>query len=697
MHSGMFRLQLPATQWDDQPLSGFLRDPRLAQPRQYYDHRGNSAPKFFFDPHAMAGYRPLFSQWDTANDTAVAQADELSQGFARFFSHDKVPVGLPPNWHRNPIANIELPSQPHWSQIGDFAAGDIKLVWEVNRFGFVFALVRAYWRTGDECYADLFWQLVESWRHSNAPERGVNWKCGQEVSLRVMAWCFGLYGLWAASATTPERVAMLAQMIIVSGHRIEANLTYALSQQNNHGISEAMGLWTIGILFPECTDAARWAALGRKLLERQAKTLIYDDGAFSEHSLNYQRVMLHDYLWSIRLGELVGTPLSDVLRDRIARAGEFVYQLQDGTSGRVPCYGQDDGALILPLSHCEYGDYRPVVQSIHFLTTGRRRLNAGPWDEDLLWLFGPQSLSSEVDSAPRHDIVATDGGYYTLRSPNGFAFTRATRFRHRPAQADLLHVDLWWRGQNIALDPGTFSYNAPAPWNNPFAHTRYHNTVAVDDKDQMERAGRFLWLPWATGRSHGRHVSPNGELACWQGDHDGYQQLRDPVCHRRGLVRIGDDHWLVIDALHGRETHAFRLHWLLLDAAYEVDEAQQTIDLQTAAGSYRVATAASTDSPQWAVCRAAPDRPEGWRSSFYSSRQPAVSVSSQVEAQQIVFATAFGSQVQQPVIRDGRVLVAGGDWNIEVSLNPFAGGAGPLISSIVSSGTLTDAIHFHRF
>ena len=126
------------------------------------------------------------------------------------------------------------------------------------RFGFVFQLVRAYWRIGDESLAEYFWQLVEDWRAHNPPQAGVNWKCGQEASLRVMAWCFGLWGFAEAAASSAERIARLAQMLAVSGQRISSNLRYALSQRNNHGISEAAGLWTLGTLFPELRQAAGW-------------------------------------------------------------------------------------------------------------------------------------------------------------------------------------------------------------------------------------------------------------------------------------------------------------------------------------------------------------------------------------------------------------------------------------------------------
>ena len=144
-----------------------------------------------------------------------------------------------------------------------------KIIWEPSRFGFAFALVRAYWRTGDHRYADLFWQLVEDWRAHNPPQQGPNWKCGQETSFRVMAWCFGLYGFLDSEATSAARLASLAQMIAVSAERIEANLDHALSQRNNHGISEGVGLWTVGLLFPEMSAARRWRETGRRVLENK--------------------------------------------------------------------------------------------------------------------------------------------------------------------------------------------------------------------------------------------------------------------------------------------------------------------------------------------------------------------------------------------------------------------------------------------
>src|SRR5262249_5684156 len=154
---------------------------------------------------------------------------------------------------------------------------------------------------------------------------------------------------------------------------------------------------------------------------------------------------------------------------------------------------------------------RPVVQTTHFLTTGKRCYSPGPWDEDLLWLFGAESLNSSIEADLRDDFQAQQGGRYTIRSRDGFAFARCPGFRHRPAHADLLHVDLWWCGQNVALDAGTFSYNLDSS-GDPLSKTEAHNTVTIDQSDQMDRVGRFLWLPWA--RAEARHFkkSKSGNL-----------------------------------------------------------------------------------------------------------------------------------------------------------------------------------------
>jgi asparagine synthase (glutamine-hydrolysing) len=687
LHTGWLRRRTPGGGWGEVPLRKLVSDPALADPANYLQYRRRSAPAFFFAPSARGQYLELFSRWDGgAGVSPTALAEEVGRGTLRYFEHTTAPTGFPPDWHRNAFTNQRTPSDRHWSEIGDFSHGDIKVIWEPSRFGFTYALVRAYWRTGDGKYASLFWRLVEDWREKNPPHRGANWKCGQEVSFRVMAWCFGLYGFLEAEATTAERVAMLAQLIAVSARRIEANLGYAVSQRNNHGISEGTGLWTAGALFPELRGAARWRETGRQVLESLGSELIYDDGSFAQHSLNYQRLMLHDYLWSLRLGDLHGQPFSDGLRGRVTAAGAFLYQAQDERSGRVPNYGHNDGALILPLDNCNAQDFRPVVQAVHYLSRGERCYGDGPWDEDLLWLFGDGACGSRVSAPPRRDLRAEAGGYYTLRSSDGFAFTRCAAFRDRPGQADMLHVDLWWRGQNVALDAGTYSYNAPAPWDNALSHTACHNTVTVDGLDQMDRVGKFLWLPWLRARVLHCLRSPCGNFSYWEGEHDGYRRLRQPVGHRRAVTGLWEGCWVVLDALDSNAEHRYRLHWMFGDFPHEWDGSAGSLTLRTPAGAYHVRTGAANRTGAYSLIRADERGPRGWHSAFYLHRGPALSLELEARADSLLFWTVFCAEPPRVALDGSTLRVEAGPWRGDVELAAGAGGRPSLVSRVTVGG-----------
>jgi hypothetical protein len=677
------RRRLPATRWEAHPLHEFLRDIHLGDPETYWHYRQSRAPLFFFSSASRSSYEALLKSWDTNMANPVHEAEEMLQGRFVYFSRHHLAIGIPPLWHHNPFTGQHTPTDKHWSQIGDFGYGDIKLIWELSRFGFVYTLVRAYWRTGDERYAGLFWQLLESWRVSNPPQYGANWKCGQETSFRVMAWCFGLYGFFDAVVTTAARVAMLAQMIAVSGERIEANLDYALSQRNNHGISEGLGLWTIGTLFPEFRSAQRWCERGRTVLEEQGKALIYNDGSFSQHSVNYHRVMLHDYLWAVRLGDVQGRPFSDDLKQRLRKAGQWLYQLQDEITGQTPYYGQNDGALILPLSNCDYLDFRPVVQPVQYLLDGTRCYGDGPWDEDLFWLFGSKAVSAAVDTPLRSDFQADIGGYYTLRSESSFIFVRCGGFRDRPAQADMLHVDLWWRGQNIAIDAGTYSYNAPEPWNNPLACTAYHNTVTVDGLDQMERVGKFVWLPWLQGKVRWNGQSEDHRLMYWEGEHDGYRRLSSPVAYRRGIVRLDDDWWLVLDSLTGARPHEYRLHWLLADYPHEWEEERKTLTLHPPVGDYVMQIGSWGRTGSASLVRADEQSPRGWRAPYYMHREPALSVTLTASAQALLYWTLFGPERGEVSINNGQVSVDTQRGRATITLHERANDSLPLVQQVV--------------
>ena len=182
--------------------------------------------------------------------------------------------------------------------------GDLKFILEPSRFLFVYPLARAYAISGDERFPEAFWSAIENWASNSPPMSGPLWICGQESSLRILAWSFALYAFLHSPATTPQRVALLLSMIAAHAWRTMQTVGYARSQRSNHLISEAVGLWTAGTLYPELKDAAAWQKQGAQLLREAVLDQITPEGAYLQDSFNYQRMVLHQLLWTIRLSEI---------------------------------------------------------------------------------------------------------------------------------------------------------------------------------------------------------------------------------------------------------------------------------------------------------------------------------------------------------------------------------------------------------
>jgi hypothetical protein len=504
----------------------------------------------------------------------LEEAAEIIQGKARLFGNEPVPLQLVP---AGKLAHWTAYEQGrHPSEVSD-----IKFLWEPARFGWVFILGRAYHLTGDENYPLTFWKQVEIFLAANPPYQGPNWCSGQEVALRLIAFVFALQVFANSPHTTAERGADLVQAIANHAARIQPTLVYARAQNNNHLLTEAAGLYTAGLALPEHPASHRWRTAGWRTFNQALLDQIASDGSYVQQSCNYHRLMLQATLWVNSLSSSDHPPLELPMesRLRLAAATRWLARLMDPLSGQVPNLGPNDGAYILPLSSCPFNDYRPVLQAATSAYLGETLCPPGPWDEMRLWLRPAAKDDKQLASQPEPKLKGAgqeDDSPHILhsRTMDSWAYLRAACFQARPGHADQLHLDLWWRGLNIALDPGTYLYNTPPPWDNSLARTEVHNTISLDDNDQMMRAGRFLWLDWAQAETVSYQAAQDGALSSITAQHNGF--LRLGALHKRRVELRPDGYWIKDELLpcgrweQKKSAARARLHWLLPDWPWEL-------------------------------------------------------------------------------------------------------------------------------
>jgi hypothetical protein len=84
------------------------------------------------------------------------------------------------------------------------------------------------------------------------------------------------------------------------------------------------------------------------------------------------------------------------------------------------------------------------------------------------------------------------------------------------------------------IDPGTYAYHTQSRWRQYFRGTAGHNCLRVDGVDQSQSGGNFMWIRKASARCS--RWRPSAESDLFEGWHDGYLRLPDPVLHRRRVL-----------------------------------------------------------------------------------------------------------------------------------------------------------------
>lgn len=502
---------------------------------------------------------------------AIGSAETILQNRFVLFGTQEFDFGTPIDWHREPRAGLTVPLR-HWSRIAYLdpeVAGDKKITWELNRHQYFITLGRAYVATSDERYASAFAEHVQSWIAKNPPKQGINWTSALEVSYRSIAWMWALLMFRTSRYMTPSFFMDVVRQIELHGRHIDSNLSTYFSP-NTHLTGEALGLYYIGAVLPFLPHSARWRGLGRDILVASLRKQVRADGTYFENATYYHRYALDIYANFAVLAEASGEPLDGASMALIEALADALSALikPDGTHG---LFGDDDGGRLLPLDTAAINDFRPSLSNAAILFSRPDfKVAAGAIADETVWLLGARACETygriPATLPPAESRALLDGGFFIMKDGGGPGANHlvidcgphgAMNCGH--AHADALAFELAAYGRSILMDAGTYTYTGEPEARRAFRGTAYHNALTVDRQSSSEPAGPFTWHRVANCRL--RHWRTSGRFDVFEGEHDGFERLPQPVAYRRHVLFIKGGYWIVRDHAASDGWHDYAQHF----------------------------------------------------------------------------------------------------------------------------------------
>jgi hypothetical protein len=491
------------------------------------------------------------------NDSLEFRFRESVKNNLTFFNNKQIQLDQVSQWTVNPVSGYQYDARQHWSEIADLSkeAGDIKYVWEKARFSYLYDVLRYDYHSGSDQSTYVFSE-IEDFIDNNPINLGPQYKCSQEISLRILNWTYALHYYKYSNVLTDRLFKKIINAIYWQLCHVRDNIHFSrIAVRNNHAITETMMLQLSGLLFPFIPDTVQWSRDGRRWFEKEIDYQIYEDGTFLQFSMNYHRVVIQLLTWSIRLNKLNDSQLADVVYEKARKSLEFLDQCIDTVTGKLPNYGSNDGALFFRFTDDDYRVYNSQLDDLRMILNNE----AVQPSESFAWygLRTPQLISRTQRDTSSFPV----GGFYIINEDNVKTFTRCGAYKDRPAQADNNHLDLWVDGTNYLWDNGSYKYNTTDDNLKHFMGTVGHNTVTVDGHNQMKKGGRFIWYYWIKKASGYIKTDPSEKSITINTNFEGYRHL-DKVKHSRSVSKEKDVlKWEIRDELTARDQHEYTQHW----------------------------------------------------------------------------------------------------------------------------------------
>ncbi len=479
-----------------------------------------------------------FDLRDATREELLRRADAILEGRFTILNHNPLfTTDGAIDWSTNPTDDRE------W-------------LWALHRHQWWVMLAAAYRETSDEKYAARILTELRSWvalypPPSKIDEQSPAWRL-MEVGLRLRESWLPTFGILCRASRSWSRDQLLMLRSIYDHASFIALFESHLAHRSyNHLLREANGLAYAGTFLPEFVEAARWRKTAFSRLARELAVQVNDDGSHIEVSTGYLWMVVDELEHALGLAKR-GDPLlhNDLLRVLEAMYGVLAYVMRpDGTTPSLNDGDMEDRA----------------TQLGRLLRAGERYGR-----RDLTWV----ATQGEKGEAPATTSTAfADAGWFVMRSgwscQEHYLLLDAGPYGGPHGHEDMLSIEVAAFGKPFLVDSGSYTYNRNDPRRNYFVGSQGHNTVLVDGMSQLRRWQRGSLSPkrgtksaagWETGARLdyvvGEYAGGYGFLRVNQPGEE--SQIKD-VIHRRHVIFVKPDYWLLLDQLEASSPHSYQL------------------------------------------------------------------------------------------------------------------------------------------
>lgn len=577
-------------------------------------------------PMISADARPRLRNLLDAEQQArlVKRAEAAARGELELLGGATVSCGRPLIWNRDPKHNVAGPMKyaPDIDYRDFRVVGDCKWVWEPARCHQWVVLGRAYRLTDQARFAVAVAEQWQGWMEQCPYGRGMHWRSPLELGVRLINWTWA-YALVAPSDAITDQLRLRIWQSVAL-HLQDVDRKYSRgSSANNHLVGEAAGVLIASAAFASLPGAAAYFERAAQILREEIETQILPDGANAERATGYHTFVLQFFLLAGLAARAVGRDLGGRYWDRVQAQFEYLAALAEGGES-IPAFNDADDGYVLDL-HENPRSYQSWL-SVGAALFGEELATAGQPAalEPVFWLLdatSPERGATDRGNLPLHERARAnapragtearatrtlssrafnDAGVYLLQC-GGVNFNGDDRIDDRISaaidcgplgfgsiaahgHADALSFTLRCGGVEVLSDSGTYDYFTYPEWRNYLRSTAAHNTVCVDDKNQSELLGLFLWGSRAQARCE--QWTPAADGGRLVGSHDGYMRLSSPVTHNRTFelraterVLYIEDEFVSVGEAAGE--HEIAQHWHLSEfaAVQRADSTSVTLDL----------------------------------------------------------------------------------------------------------------------